>query len=560
MADISDYEDLKTDCGEEEQPRHKVRAETMAEALLFVSQDDYTCSICLETLTDPIAIPCGDSFCMQCLTDYWDLRQECRCPQCRRIFTTRLELHINAVVNEVVKKIKKQTLSPLLSPNNADPGDLECDICTGETSRAVKSCLTCMVSYCQLHLQSHFKIATLKDHKLTDPVRNLTEVICDKHQKSLEIFCKTDKTYICVMCVVYEHNGHVMAELERERKEQEKVLEATQREIRRRVQKSKKKQKKIRRAVKQMNISLENEVEEHKKSFTDLICGLKETQEKLIEKFRAQKKMEMEKAEEVTERLERDIKELECKGAELRKLSETKDHIRFLQTFSCRCFLPAEGDSLHFNVTVKFSSEHLRKELSCIKKSLEKISQWDITTLTSGRVTPIFTFQTSEPRRREEFLKYFCPLKLDINTASRNLHLSEGSKKVTCKETETEYPYHPERFNSCPQVLCREALIGTRYYWEVKCTGNYKRIGVTYKEEGDECGLGDNEKSWCLLCDNSYVSVKHNDEGTSVDVPCNPRIAFRIMGDKYRVSEKLADDSCTIEESLPASKADGDKG
>ncbi|XP_051780758.1 E3 ubiquitin/ISG15 ligase TRIM25-like [Erpetoichthys calabaricus] len=406
----------------------------MAEALLFVTQDDFTCSICVETLTDPIAIPCGDSFCMQCLTDYWDLRQECRCPQCRRTFTTRPELHINTVLNDVVKKIKKQTLSPLLYPSDDGPGDLECDICTRKTSRAVKSCLTCMVSYCQFHLQPHFEIAALKHHKLTDPVRNLKEEICAKHQKSLEIFCKTDETCICVMCVVNEHNGHRMAELEREREEQQKELGAIHRDIRRRVKKSKKKQKKIRGAVKQMKISLDNEVVEHKKSFTDLICGLEETQEKLIEKFREQKKIEMEKAEEVMEKLEGEIKELECKGAELKELSQTKDHIRFLQTFSSRRFLPAEGDSLSFNVTVNLSSEHLRKELSCMKKSLEKslekISQWDITTLTSSHEIPIFSFQTPEPRRRAEFLKYFCPLTLDINTAGRDLHLSEGNKKV----------------------------------------------------------------------------------------------------------------------------------
>uniref|UniRef100_A0A8C4RL55 RING-type domain-containing protein n=1 Tax=Erpetoichthys calabaricus TaxID=27687 RepID=A0A8C4RL55_ERPCA len=42
----------------------------------------FTCSICLDTLTDPVAIPCGHSFCLKCLTNYWDHSQKFFCPQC----------------------------------------------------------------------------------------------------------------------------------------------------------------------------------------------------------------------------------------------------------------------------------------------------------------------------------------------------------------------------------------------------------------------------------------------------------------------------------------------
>uniref|UniRef100_A0A8C4TSF6 Uncharacterized protein n=1 Tax=Erpetoichthys calabaricus TaxID=27687 RepID=A0A8C4TSF6_ERPCA len=154
----------------------------MAEAQLFASQDEMTCSLCLEALSDPVSILCGHSFCHKCLTDYWDQRQECSCPQCGRTFTTRLKLLRN-------------------------------------TFRAVKSCLTCMISYCPTHLQPHFEIAAWKDHKLTNPVENLKEKICAKHQKSLEMFCEADGTCICVMCGETEHEGHKMVMLEMEKKE-----------------------------------------------------------------------------------------------------------------------------------------------------------------------------------------------------------------------------------------------------------------------------------------------------------------------------------------------------
>ncbi|XP_039598662.1 E3 ubiquitin-protein ligase TRIM47-like, partial [Polypterus senegalus] len=193
----------------------------MAEAQLCVSQDEFTCSVCLDTLTDPVSLHCGHSFCLKCLTDYWDQSQVCSCPQCRHTFTTRPELKRNTLLNEVIKKLKKTELSSPLSQNYAGPGDVECDFCTGKKFRAVKSCLTCPASYCQTHLQPHYEVAAWKGHKLVDPDTNLKEKLCEKHQKSLEMFCRTDEMCICMTCAVTEHNGHKLVEMETEREEKQ---------------------------------------------------------------------------------------------------------------------------------------------------------------------------------------------------------------------------------------------------------------------------------------------------------------------------------------------------
>ncbi|KAG2458635.1 TRI25 ligase, partial [Polypterus senegalus] len=193
----------------------------MAKAQLFVSQDEFTCSVCLDTLTDPVTIPCGHNFCLKCLTDCWDQSRVFSCPQCRHIFSTRPELNRNTLLNGVIKKFKRPRLSPPLSQSYASFGDVECDICSGKKFRAVKSCLTCPASYCQTHLQPHYEGDALKHHKLVDPNRNLKDKLCEKHQKSLEIFCKTDDSCICLTCVVTEHNGHKMVELETEREEKQ---------------------------------------------------------------------------------------------------------------------------------------------------------------------------------------------------------------------------------------------------------------------------------------------------------------------------------------------------
>ncbi|KAG2457264.1 TRI16 protein, partial [Polypterus senegalus] len=477
----------------------------MAEAQLFVSQDDITCLLCLNILTVPVTIPCGHSFCLECLTECWDQSQESSCPQCKEIFTTRPVLRKNTVLNEIITK------SSPPSQNDDGPGDMECDFCNGKKVRVVKSCLTCMASFCEAQMQPHHEGAAWKGHKLFDLDENLQEKLCAKHQKILEIFCKTDDLCICMMCVVTGHKSHEMVELETEREEKQKQLEATQSEITRRIEEREKKLKESKKAMEQMKISVETELEENKKIFNDLILCIEEAQKKLAVTITEQEMRESEKTEGVMERLEKEIEELKKRDAELKELSDTKDHAHFLQTFTSCCVLPADGDSLSFTLTDDFSSEDLRKELLCLIKGVEKISQWDIMTLTSD----------------------FCSLTLDINTAHRRLRLSEGNKKVTCERTVTDYPDHPDRFDRYVQVLCREALTGTRCYWEVKCTGHCVVIGVAYKGlgrkgEGVESCLGDNDKSWCLLCSHSKYSVRHNDKWIVISAPYSPRVGVYL--------------------------------
>ncbi|XP_045578992.1 uncharacterized protein isoform X3 [Salmo salar] len=114
-----------------------------------------------------------------------------------------------------------------------------------------------------------------------------------------------------------------------------------------------------------------------------------------------------------------------------------------------------------------------------------------------------------ECRLKSGLRKYACHLTLDPNTANPNLILSEGNRKVTLVEEDQHYEDHPDRFDCCHQVLCREGLTGCRYYWEVERDGardgDVAFIGVVYrgikrKGQESECWIGFNRKSWCLFC------------------------------------------------------------
>ncbi|XP_062301255.1 NLR family CARD domain-containing protein 3-like isoform X2 [Scomber scombrus] len=127
-------------------------------------------------------------------------------------------------------------------------------------------------------------------------------------------------------------------------------------------------------------------------------------------------------------------------------------------------------------------------------------------------------------RMKPGFKKYACKLTLDPKTVHKNLRLSEENRKVTWVKEEQSYPDDPERFDLCPQVLCKEGL-NQRCYLEVEVDEPFN-IGVTYKtmsRKGDlnDCNLGQNEKSWSLVCSDDGCYVMHNNERISVGSLCS---------------------------------------
>ncbi|XP_062273774.1 NLR family CARD domain-containing protein 3-like [Scomber scombrus] len=115
--------------------------------------------------------------------------------------------------------------------------------------------------------------------------------------------------------------------------------------------------------------------------------------------------------------------------------------------------------------------------------------------------------------------KYACELELDPNTTHRNLKLSDNNRKVTRVEEHQSYPDHPDRFDCCPQLLCRNVLTG-RCYLEVEWTGDIN-ISVTYRgirRKGDsyDCEFGMNDQSWSLKCTDDGYTTYHNNKKTSI--------------------------------------------
>jgi hypothetical protein len=196
--------------------------------------DELTCSVCLGLYNEPLLLPCGHSFCGQCLDKIWkappeeeteggskqdnlkpptsddaansnptsdkanpDSRDKLKCPECRKTIPLG-EQGIDSLP-------KNFALSSVVERYRADEGQSgECTFCDGERPVA-KCCLQCKQVYCMSCLEElHPMRARYVHHTIVDATANEAvvlmssqEILCSKHNEKLIIFCYDCVTPVC---------------------------------------------------------------------------------------------------------------------------------------------------------------------------------------------------------------------------------------------------------------------------------------------------------------------------------------------------------------------------
>uniref|UniRef100_A0A8C4ZLY9 Midline 2 n=1 Tax=Gadus morhua TaxID=8049 RepID=A0A8C4ZLY9_GADMO len=188
-------------------------------------ESELTCPICLELFEDPLLLPCAHSLCFNCahriLVSHCSTSKPLesisafQCPTCRYVITLNhrgLEgLKRNVTLQNIIDRFQKASLS---GPSSPSESRRLCQFCEQDPPReAVKTCVTCEVSYCDRCLRAtHPNKKPFTSHRLVEPVpdTHLRGLTCLEHEKEkVNMYCLVDDQLICALCkLVGRHRDH----------------------------------------------------------------------------------------------------------------------------------------------------------------------------------------------------------------------------------------------------------------------------------------------------------------------------------------------------------------
>uniref|UniRef100_A0A8D0EC48 Tripartite motif containing 16 n=1 Tax=Salvator merianae TaxID=96440 RepID=A0A8D0EC48_SALMN len=436
-------------------------------------------------------------------------------------------------------------------PDTTEEGGIEeeekvlCDFCLAEKVLAVKSCLTCMVNYCQDHLRPHLENAKLQTHNLMDPLKDIDMQSCEAHKRHLTWFCYTDLACVCEECLADGHQGHKAVTCAVARKEKEYELLLLQGEYDWKLNSAENAIVKLEKNSESIVSSVSDVKTLANNKFEELLQAVKKAQSDVMAFLEEKERGAVNHANGIKIHLEnKRVAMVECKNR-LEKMATHTNDIIFLKEY-CE-FKKSSGDdtlpSVYIGLKDKLSgirrvilesTENLLQLLQAsYKEKLQEFAKDDdagIKTMISVIVPSKHRLSAPEPQSRSDFFKYICPIRFDPDTAHRYLRLLDDNHKVT-NTTPWEHPYpdHPERFEYWRQVLSDKSFYSGRYYFEVEISGAGIYIGMTNKSidrkgsESNSCISG-NDFSWCIKWNGKEFSAWHSD----VEIPLKAQGFNRI--------------------------------
>ncbi|XP_078020238.1 E3 ubiquitin-protein ligase TRIM68-like [Epinephelus lanceolatus] len=314
----------------------------------------------------------------------------------------------------------------------------------------MKSCLVCVASYCEGHLEPHKTAAALSRHKLIEPVRNLEDRICKKHGKILELFCKMEERFICQICAETDHSQHQV--LTAEAASQQKMIQIKRkgREVELMIQDRQKRIEEISHSKKQTKENAQKEIEDSTEIFMSVMESMKTIHTELMEEIEARHNAEQRRFEKLIKELRQEIDELEKKSAELQQLLGIKDHIELLEAFNQAYTLPSTQTWPSIPVNeVDF--------LGYIQTSLIK-----------AREFINLEIKKQSANKLKKMQQFAEDITIDPDTAGPWLIVSDDGKEVRQSPKKHKVLTSPARFTENTFVVATKGFTTGRHYWEVR--------------------------------------------------------------------------------------------
>ncbi|KAM9852972.1 finTRIM family, member 86 [Aulostomus maculatus] len=556
-------------------------------ASMWSEEEAFICSVCLDTLKSPATLSCGHSYCLACIQSHWDKEEskgQYSCPQCRQVFNPRPSLGKSTVLMEAMEKLRTNSLkqsspappsmpvylevlpnsgpqqgsvypqlsavAPRLCPQHNQPLALFC--------REDKECV-CEVC-CQHGHKGHCVLKPEEERKerqkeliqmqaeiqsrvqeMEKTLRNFPHVACQQkalvqalQQERLALFSELvsnmNLTSTQVGDLLSNHEITLGSQIEGQvhRLEQEVVqLHWKSEELGRLVD------------IKDHICFLKNYFTLEPLRPTDAARGsIPSKEEALVACIRSTMKELQESIQNI------------CK-ASLTKITSLVNDELMASTPDDAATAPGmaavdDRQAAHAQNTVN-EMEHNSPLPSTRPREASSTSSQVLPTCAEASAPPppfpplqpqalpvaSVGHLNPEPKTREELLKFRFEPTMDPNTAYRHVQLSDGGHKATMRAENVNPTDHPERFVFWRQLLCREPLGGSPYYWEVEWTGQKITFGVAYKEmerkgSDDKSRLGHNPLSWSLYWSGTGFSFWHNGQEKLLGSPKSKRIGIYL--------------------------------
>ncbi|XP_039997240.1 E3 ubiquitin-protein ligase TRIM39-like isoform X2 [Xiphias gladius] len=418
----------------------------MASPSILLSEVQFQCCVCQDVFSEPVSIPCGHSFCFTCITSHWDNSLAISCPKCHTVFEGRPELCENYFAKEMSEQIRARRQNGIMSMVG---NTIYCDVCVRKQTEAYKSCLVCLTSYCESHLEPHLRVATLKIHKLIEPTAMLENRMCKRHQRLLELYCRSDQRCVCVLCTETNHRCHDTVPVERESHEKKTQMKRIEADVQQMIQDRLQKVEEIKHSVELSKENSKRDIGDSMEVFSVLFRYMEKSQAELLDMIQKKQAAAEQRAERLIAELELEITELERKRSEMEQLSHSEDHLHLLQRFPALSSPPSTKACsdiiVHSNTCLGTVRRAVANTEEQLQLALKKLSI----------------------REHEKMQQYAVDVHLDPRTANPWLVLSEDGRQVWDGDVEQNQSDIPERFDTAPCVLATQGFTTGRHYWEV---------------------------------------------------------------------------------------------
>ncbi|XP_026097004.1 bloodthirsty-related gene family, member 30 [Carassius auratus] len=487
---------------------------------LFTEQE-LTCSICLDLFSEPVSTPCGHNFCQGCIGGYWASSSVCTCPLCKRVFEERPNLSINRVFAHIAQKYKEvhydgppqpkpRQRAVITGASLNDAEQILCDVCSGKKMKAVSSCLTCTASYCEIHILPHQQTPFYASHQLLDPREALRGRTCQEHHRLLEVYCRTDQKCICAICVLEEHRTHTTVSVQTERASKQRLLGKTELDLQTCVDKRNAQLTELKSKLHALQSYAQAELSEVEQLLSDVTHSVDRIRTELVGGIEEKREAVIGQGQSMVTQLETKLAQLQERRGRLEAQAISNDHIGFLQSFE-EANSPLQDSDMDMHevdeLTLIFSLGDVKAALGEIRERLDDIRFGEVHYRHSvpSLAESESMMSVRSMKRKEWSLKdlrisktghkkvksYLEDVTLNPTTAYPFLILSEDRKQMKRGEKLQFYRNNSLRFDVWSCVLAKDGYESGRHYWEVNVGENKDwKLGVV-RESAQRKGLFD---------------------------------------------------------------------